>query len=166
MKKIGGEELTDKQATFVALVAEGHLLGRAAEIAGFDFPRQAASRLHSLPHIQRAIYEHRQSLLATEHGSQAIKTMVELMQPGMPVTVRFTAAKWIAEAAGHGAVHMVANPLKSKHPSEMNEAELYENMLAMRAVVEQMRAAGSAAPEQHDPAKLLEGKADPVPAAV
>lgn len=121
--------LTLKQKEFVRLMtAEGMCQTKAAEAAGFSFPSQEASRLVRLPHVRAALHAARQAAIEGELASLGLRTMRELMTDATtPAPVRFQAAKWSIEAAGHGAAARQAAaglPASEKALHEMSVEEL------------------------------------------
>jgi hypothetical protein len=121
--------LTEKQKSFVRFVAvEGMALCRAAEAAGYSYPATAGSDLARLPHVRAAIVATRQTAIEGDLASLGLRTMRELMSDSLtPAPVRFQAAKWSLEAAGHSREQARAGlPPAEKSLSEMSVGELEE----------------------------------------
>ena len=99
----GPDRVTPMQAIFVReLVATGRQ-GKAAEAAGYSYPDQAGHYLVRQPHIQRAIQRETERRLLAEGVPAALQFMITApVDKKLPGAVRFQAAKWVMENAGHG----------------------------------------------------------------
>lgn len=142
---IGPEGLTSKQALFVKALVAGRKQGEAAVVAGYvGYPDSNASRLVRLPHIQRAIQRETERRLLVEGIPSALEFMVNA--PGnvkLPGAVRFQAAKWVMEAAGHGLAAQRAAlglPGDDTPLDQMSPAALEEFLRAGLGAMEQLRA--------------------------
>ena len=141
---IGPEGLTNKQALFVKALVAGRKQGEAAVAAGYvGYPDSNASRLVRLPHIQRAIQRETERRLLVEGIPSALEFMVNA--PGnvkLPGAVRFQAAKWVMEAAGHGLAAQRAAlglPGDDKPLDEMSPGELEQFLKAGLGAIEQIK---------------------------
>ena len=115
------------QARFVHLMtADGLCQTKAAEVAGFQYPSQEGSRLVRLPHVRAALHTARQATIEGELASLGLRTMRQLMvDDATPAPVRFQAARWSIEAAGHGQAAQAASaPASEKALHEMSVEEL------------------------------------------
>lgn len=135
--------LTEKQAAFVGLYVElGGQQTKAAELAGYADPGASAYRLMRLSHVQAAI-RGEQSRLVLQGGAKGLKWMVgALDDPKLAGAVRFQAAKWLAEAAGHGLAAQRANlglPPTDKPLSEMTLDELDTFIAAGKRAVDTLK---------------------------
>lgn len=120
--------LTEKQALFVKFYVElGGQVVKATEAAGYADGR-FGYQLQRLPHVQAALRVEQSRVIMGEGASKAVRFMVNALDdPKMSGAVRFQAAKWLAEAAGHGlAAHRAALglPASDKPLSEMTLDEL------------------------------------------
>lgn len=140
----GSGNLTDKQAAFVKAVVAGHKQGKAAEIAGYSYPDENATRLVRLPHIQRAIQRETERRLLTEGVPAALEFMVSA--PGdkkLPGAVRYQCAKWVMEAAGHGLAAQRAAlglPGEDKPLDQMSVGELEAFLSAGQSAIAAIKA--------------------------
>ena len=98
----GTGELTEMQREFVTrVVSNGGNQAQAAREAGYSADRTDGWKLMQLPHVLAAVQAERER--AIQAGANlAWQTMQSLMQPGVREQVRFQAARWVLEAAGHG----------------------------------------------------------------
>lgn len=101
MLKISKADLTEKQLAFVQAYAEGCSAGEAALKSGYA-TREVGYQVVRSPAVQKALHEWRENMIQTEGANLAIRTMIALMQPGNAGGVRFQAAKYMLDAAGHG----------------------------------------------------------------
>jgi hypothetical protein len=122
--------LNESQSVFVReYVANGGDRQKAARLAGYSDPRTEGYRLLNTQKVRDAIRLEQERVLACEGGSKALAAMMTLLGDETPHSVRFQAARWILEAAGHG---MAANPAgvwgspREKPLSEMDSGELEE----------------------------------------
>ena len=134
------------QASFVRYVAaDGLPLCKAAEAAGYSHPATAGSNVARLAHVRQAIYATRQAMVEGDLASLGLRTMRELMtDPVTPAPVRFQAARWSIEAAGHGAAARQAAelPASEKALHEMSVAELEAFIQRGDAALQGMRRIG------------------------
>jgi hypothetical protein len=121
--------LTDRQRLFVSAFIESGSISDASDKAGYADASGGYQALKS-EIVQRALHDYRERLIKTEGATLGYKTMLELARPGNPGGVRFSAAKYLMDAAGHGA--KVEDGGKEKPLHEMTEAQL-------QAFVEKMR---------------------------
>ncbi len=119
--------LTAKQRSWVvAYVANGGNGTLAAEMAGYDYPREAACKAMQNPQVMAAVRRER-SMVLESGACLALGVMQKLMaDDDINPETRFKAARWTLEAAGHGAVHSAKLPaeVEDKPLSEMSIAEL------------------------------------------
>lgn len=112
--------LTDKQAAFVAAYIQNPDASAAALSAGYSH-REAGYQVLRAPAVQKALSDARARLIETEGATLAYLTLVDLMKPGQPGNVRLGAAKYLMDAAGHGAKPDTA---REKSLQEMSADEL------------------------------------------
>lgn len=142
------EGLTPQQRTFVAEFVSGNGdKTRAARIAGYADPGREVFRLLSNPNVLKAVHDARARLLDGDLATVALSTMRDLMDKKNPGNVRFQAAKYILDAAGHGAKsdegrerplnEMSADEL-SAFITKLDEAhsKIADNALPARKVIE------------------------------
>lgn len=136
--------LTSMQADFVKHYSNGVSQTKAAELAGYSSPGTDAWRLLQTQSIIDAITRYTSTKLMTEGQQAALAFM--LKAPGnekLPGAVRFQAAKWVMETAGHGLAAQRAAlglPPEDKPLSEMSTAELDGLIGAMRTRLMETRA--------------------------
>ena len=120
--------LTDKRRKFVQGVIAGLTPAKAAEQAGYSGPHQAANYLTRQSSIQEAIRRESARVLLSDGVPNALAFMVKApLNEKLPGAVRFQAAKWVLENAGHGLAAQRAQlglPDFDKPLSEMSVAEL------------------------------------------
>lgn len=116
--------LTQQQAAFVAAYLAEPNARKAATTAGYAFPENGYAVLRSQT-VQKAIADARSRLIETEGATMAYNTLVDLMKPGNPGNVRLGAAKYLMDAAGHGAKPESA---KEKSLQDMSADELAETI--------------------------------------
>ena len=92
----------------------------AARAAGYQHPGAGYSVLRGQA-VQKALHDARQRLIATEGATIAYNTLIDLMRPANPANVRLGAAKYLMDAAGHGAKDA---PGEAKGLTEMSADEL------------------------------------------
>jgi len=100
--EVSGAGLTAQQAAFVAAYLKNPNASEAAKIAGYAH-REAGYQAIRSPNVQKALSDARSRLIETEGATIAYNTLVDLMKPGNPGNVRLGAAKYMLDAAGHGA---------------------------------------------------------------
>ena len=119
--------LTEQQADFVREYSANGGKGTAAAIkADYYAPATAAWRLLLLPHIREAIRAERERTIECAGACAALAVMRNLLSADNAAQVRFQAAKWLLEAAGHGIAAQTATaPTSSESElSEMTAGEL------------------------------------------
>lgn len=94
--------LTDKQAAFCQALVRGASISDAALAAGYSHSETGYAVLDSSA-VQAALHDYRDRTLKTEGAILAMQTMMDLCSDKTPAGVRFSAAKWIMEVAGHVA---------------------------------------------------------------
>jgi hypothetical protein len=114
----------------------------AEAAAGYGSGAAAASAWRSKG-AQAAIKALTRAEIHGEAVVLAIRTMKELMveRPGRSDAVRFSAAKWVLESAGHGA-KADNDGLGDKPLAEMTESELARFIESQRSVIERDGHAG------------------------
>jgi hypothetical protein len=135
--------LTEKQAEFVRQYC---LLGgqptKAAELAGYAQPHTRAYGLQRLPHVQAAIRRETERMVM-EGGTAGVRWMARALDDAkLPGAVRFQAAKWLAEASGHGLAAQRAAlglPVQDKPLSDMTLDELDAFISAGKAGIERLK---------------------------
>lgn len=152
--------LTPMQAAFVRCVAlDGMPLCKAAAAAGYSHPATAGSNVARLPHVRAALHAARQSALEGDLASASLRLLRRLLDDDtFPAPVRFQAAKWVLESAGHGgggaASGGAPEPERALHEMSVEELEAFirrgEAAMAgmKRAVVTSVASAPEAAPER------------------
>jgi hypothetical protein len=138
--------LTLKQRKFVVeFVANGGNGRKAAKEAGYSSPDQDGYRLTHLPHVRAAIWSQRERLIKCDLASLGAKVMRELMENedgDTPAHVRFQAARWSLEAAGHVAAQKALGlPTADKALGEMTIDELAEFVRTGTTALEQLKQA-------------------------
>lgn len=141
----GPEGLTHKQALFVKALVSGRKQGEAAAMAGYvGYPDSNASRLVRLPHIQRAIRRETERRLLVEGIPAALEFIVKApADKKLPGAVRFQAAKWVMESAGHGLAAQRAAlglPGDDKPLDEMSVGELEAFLAAGQSAIAAIKA--------------------------
>ena len=134
-----GHGLTEKQAAFVTHLVLGNPPGKAAEMAGYSHPDQSSWRLTRVPAIQAAIRKESERILITQGVPAALGFMIKApSDPKLPGAVRFQAAKWVMESAGHGLAAQRAAlglPGDDKPLDEMSVGELEAFLAAGQAAI-------------------------------
>ena len=137
----GGSALTDMQRIFVrAYVENGARATDAARTAGYAEPRQMAWHLLRNRAVMAAIHDETIQRVAAG-GTIGVGVLVEVAQDrAAPPAARVSAAKWLAEAAGHGLAARKAGELADDdRPLEERSLGELEQMAADLAA--QLRAA-------------------------
>lgn len=108
----GGRALTPKQAAFVdAYIGNGGKATAAARTAGYVEAQVEAWRLLRNRAVLAAIHEETVARVATG-GAIGVGVLVKVAQDeAAPAAARVSAAKWLAEAAGHGLAARKAGEL-------------------------------------------------------
>jgi phage terminase small subunit len=121
-----GLELTAKQRAFVdALVRHGCNATKAAQIAGYSVPRQAAYDLQHLPHVAAAIRLERQRYISGELANVATGTLVSVMtDKEAPASARVQAARTVLEMSGELAKGRAKGDDEDRPLSELTADEL------------------------------------------
>ena len=134
-------ELTDKQIALVEGVLKGTDLVAVATSAGYaassEFYRDLGSQT-----VQRTIADRLTRSIASEGASMAYITMIELTKAGVTPSVRFQAAKWLLDAAGHGVTADKDASKADKQIHEMTNDELEAFLARTESIIE----AGGSAP--------------------
>lgn len=94
--------LTEQQAKFVSAYLKNPSASEAALLAGYSH-REAGYAVLRTPTVQKALADARARLIETEGATIAYNTLIDLMKPGNQGSVRLGAAKYLMDAAGHGA---------------------------------------------------------------
>jgi hypothetical protein len=117
--------ITGQKKEFVRYhVAEGHNPTKAARLAGYAYPKQAAYQLTRNPAILPLMREARQTLYHGELVNLAGCTLRQIMlDPGTPASAKVSAARTALELAGDLGKDADTN-LSSKNPVEMTPEEL------------------------------------------
>jgi hypothetical protein len=100
---MGGGGLTEQQTAFVeAYVSNGCKGSAAATAAGYASPRDSWRLLNNAAVIE-AIRARAAVLVLAKGGTVGVGVLLEVAQDkGATAAARVSAAKWLAEAAGHG----------------------------------------------------------------
>lgn len=133
--------LTDQQTAFVAAyIANGANGTQAAIAAGYQSPGSESWRLMQNPAIRAAINAEADKRLAGA-GVIGIGVLVDIARDkGAPTPSRVSAAKWLAEAAGHGLAARKAGEATDDKPlEEMSAAELVQAIAGIGGAIQQMR---------------------------
>lgn len=136
--------LSEKQAAFVKAYVSGLSQTKSAEVAGYSCPGPDAWRLLQTQSVIDAITRETQNRLMTEGQQVALGFM--LKAPGnekLPGAVRFQAAKWVMEAAGHGLAAQRAAlglPGDDKPLDEMSVGELEAFLSAGQSAIAAIKA--------------------------
>ena len=120
-------ELTVKQQKFVDEVSCGMRQGPAARCAGYQNPVKIGSQLMRHPKVLEALQRNRAARLQGDIASKALSTLEEIItdKEGAPASVRYQAARYILEQAGHRVADGVrdhAKPLEEMNPAELAQA--------------------------------------------
>lgn len=136
--------LSEKQAEFVKHYSNGMSQTQAAKLAGYSSPGTDAWRLLRTQPVIDAISREMHQRLMTEGQQAALGFMLKApANEKLPGAVRFQAAKWVMEAAGHGLAAQRAAlglPPEDKPLSEMSTEELDSLIGAMRNRLVETRA--------------------------
>lgn len=119
--------LPDRMEEFARLMANGSNRSEAARLAGYASPDTEGVRLMKDSRVRAAIREFRERYIEGDMAGTALRTMQELMtdKENTPASVRFQAAKWTLEAAGHKPASGIDGlPDPNKNLAEMTLEEL------------------------------------------
>jgi hypothetical protein len=96
--------LTEKQQAFVlAYVANGGIATQAAQSAGYAHSHQEGWRLMNIPTVRAAIRAEQSRVIQCDLATLGVKVIKDLMvNEDTPAHVRFQAARFALESAGHG----------------------------------------------------------------
>lgn len=140
----GMHGLTPKQSAFVTNLVLGNPPGKAAEMAGYSYPDQSSWRLTRVPAIQAAIRKESERILITQGVPAALGFMISApADKKLPGAVRFQAAKWVMESAGHGLAAQRAAlglPGDDKPLDEMSVGELEAFLAAGQSAIAAIKA--------------------------
>lgn len=128
-------EMTDKQARFVeAYIRTGSVI-EAGRIAGYAHDSGSYGAIRSST-IQNALHAYRVRTIKGEGATIGMKCMLRLAgaESEAPAAVQFQAAKWLLEAAGHGA--SADDDGEAKPLAEMTEQELERVIGKMQEQIE------------------------------
>jgi len=145
--------LTAMQAAFVRHVALDCMTQtKAAEAAGYAQPAARAVELVRTPHVMAAIHAARSAIINTDLAALGLRTMRDLMaDPSNPAPVRFQAAKWSLEAAGHKAEQDKAGlPAHERPLHEMSLTELESFIARGEGALSKLRNVGPTIDVQTD----------------
>ncbi|WP_367872337.1 terminase small subunit [Luteolibacter sp. Populi] len=159
--------LTDKQAKFARLVADGMQGAEAAKAAGYANGSRnslsvTASRLMQHAEVRREIFERREARLAGPLADKAMRCLEGIIEDETaPAAARVKAATFVLESAGHGlqaklGYTRLGIEADKREPSQMSLAEL-EAMVARTQ--ERLRNITPEGEEGADSAPILESAA-------
>jgi hypothetical protein len=159
--------LTDQQAAFVAAyVANGAKATQAAIDAGYQSPHSEGWRLMQNPAIKAAIHAEADKRLAGA-GAIGIGVLVDIARDvAAPTPSRVSAAKWLAEAAGHGLAARKAGEHdgEAKPLEEMTAAELVQAIAGIGGEIEAMKQQRQDEARTIDVAPIVAPKSEPIDA--
>lgn len=138
--------LTPMQQDFALRVGrDGLSLTQAAEGAGYSTPSSAGSHLMRLPHVRHAVLAARTAALEGDLATLGLRTIRALMTDDMtPAPVRFQAAKWSLETAGHSAAARDQGlPAAEKSLHEMSLPELESFITRGEAALSRLKVVGA-----------------------
>lgn len=137
------KKLTAKQEVFRNGIMRGLSNVEAARQAGYAAPSVAAFQLMRTPHMQESIQGARQARINGDLGRAALSTMEDLLSSEAPANVRYSAAKWILEAGGHGAGAAQGEDIGAKPLDQLDAGELEDvlrtGMQALADLSQQMK---------------------------
>ena len=162
------QNLTEMQEAFVlTFTSAPGAIGNASEAArqaGFSphTAREQGRQLLHKPHVQAALRDANQKLLSGQIATKAVAHLEKVIDDeSAPIKVRVEAAKTVLDRGGFGAAPAGQGKREGeKHPSEMNQDELFAHMAELRKVIDlEKRAAPiDVTPEpQLLPAPIAEG---------
>jgi hypothetical protein len=137
--------LTPMQSRFAYLVGrDGLSLTKAAEGAGFANAGNYGSALMRNPHVRQAVHAIRAAAIEGDLSSLALSTMRKLMADDLtPAPVRFQAAKWTLETAGHKAAEALGAPAPEKGLSDMSLEELEAFIARGESALDRLKVVGA-----------------------
>ena len=133
-----GRGMTDIQARLVDAISSGLPEKEAQDVAGYVDAGNLAQAIRSEA-VQIELKARRSAKIRATLAQKALATMEGLLDDKNPASVRFGAAKWLLEQAGHTNTQ---DDAKDKPLNEMSEAEL----LAFMAKAQDVVSAGGSAP--------------------
>jgi hypothetical protein len=124
--------MTDRQRLLIMALLEGKSISASWAGAGYKSLQSARVAVNGAK-VAEFLASYRSSAIMSEGATVAIATMIDLCGDQNTGTVRLGAAKWLAEAAGHGK-HGDGEADKELH--EMTEAELASFIERQTRIVE------------------------------
>lgn len=119
------KKLTEKQAVFVAKIAEGIAPTDAAALAGYSDPTGDQWRLLQLRHVQNAITAKVQEKISTELLPKAFHGLSKLIaSDDTPAATKFNAIKYVIDKAIEIQKANSLSDLIKLNPNEMSIEEL------------------------------------------
>jgi hypothetical protein len=120
-----GGRLTEQETAFIAEMTRVGDPVKAAELAGYAHPRQAAHKLNARPEIVRAVWEATELVLRGEGAAVGVGTLIEIARDEKaPKNARVAAAGHLVKLNGYGEA--IGASGSAKPLSEMTRAELAE----------------------------------------
>ena len=135
-------QLNDRERTFVdALVKNGGNQKAAATAAGYAHPAIAGHKVARRPRVMAELRAARERTLNNRLATLALNTMEELMSDTkVSPAVRFQAARWTLEAAGHSPRALRDIGFDPDKPlTEMNLSELQAFIAAGSQALEHLK---------------------------
>lgn len=138
---IGSRGLTRWQRAFSRSYATNGGNAKAAAVSAgtpLEHARSEGTRALKNSAILRQIHAERSKFFRGQGASKAARTLLDLMDDDTPANVRFQAAKFVSEVAGHAPADGRTNtPADDKSLSEMTIEELEAFIAGGRAAVDQ-----------------------------
>ena len=138
---IGSNGLTRWQRAFARGYATNGGNAKAAAVSAgtpLEHARSAGTRALENGAVLRQIHAERRKFFSGQGASKAARTLLDLMDDDTPANVRFQAAKFVSEVAGHAPADGRTNtPADDKSLSEMTIEELEAFIAGGRAAVDQ-----------------------------
>ena len=151
------DELTDKEAAFVAAFAAGKCAQQASLGAGYS-DRSEGIRLLRRPAVQAALHAERAARIAGDGARLAWETLEGIMRdPVCAPAVRLKAATWTLEASGLGLAAQIAartSEAPERALSELSLGELEAFIAKGREALAGLRSAHPAAVVDIGPASV------------
>lgn len=117
-------DLTERQAKFAQALIRGATIPEAALGAGYSHGESGYQALDSSA-VQAALSDYRDRVLKTEGANLGMTTMMDLCDGKVAAGVRYQAAKWLLEHAGHVAAQLGAGgddpPLHQMTPDQLRK---------------------------------------------